>query len=270
MASAGPLSVSLGSSSDFLATFTSYKLNLRGPSFTVLTACSTSLVALHLACEALRNGECDMGLAGGVCIELPLGAGYLPAEGGVVATDGHCRPFDAAASGTLWGSGGGVLLVKRLSDAITDGDEIRAVVLGDAVNNDGSTKVGFTAPSVDGQAEVIVQALAMADVDPRTISYVEAHGTATALGDPIEVAALTTAFGGPGDERGWCALGSVKSNVGHLSQGAGVAGVIKTVLAMKYGLIPPTLHFEQPNPALELRTGPFYVNATLSKWDANG
>ncbi|TDP95213.1 SDR family NAD(P)-dependent oxidoreductase [Labedaea rhizosphaerae] len=270
MASSGALSVSLGSSSDFLATFTSYKLNLRGPSFTVLTACSTSLVALHLACESLRNGECDMALAGGVCIELPLGAGYLPAEGGVLAADGHCRPFDADATGTLWGSGGGVLLVKRLSEAIEDGDDIRAVILGDAINNDGSTKVGFTAPSVDGQAEVIAQALGMADIDPRTISYVEAHGTATALGDPIEVAALTNAFHSGTDETGWCALGSVKSNIGHLSQGAGVAGVIKTVLAMRHGLIPPTLHFEKPNPQLDLPSTPFYVNATLSKWDANG
>jgi acyl transferase domain-containing protein len=270
MASSGALSVSLGSSSDFLATFTSYKLNLRGPSFTVLTACSTSLVALHLACESLRNGECDMALAGGVCIELPLGAGYLPAEGGVLAADGHCRPFDADATGTLWGSGGGVLLVKRLCDAVADGDDVRAVVLGDAINNDGSTKVGFTAPSVEGQAEVIAQALGMADVDPRTITYVEAHGTATALGDPIEVAALTSAFHADTDERGWCALGSVKSNVGHLSQGAGAAGVIKTVLAMRHGLIPPTLHFEKPNPQLDLPNSPFYVNATLSKWDANG
>jgi phthiocerol/phenolphthiocerol synthesis type-I polyketide synthase E len=270
LASSGPLSVSLGSSSDFLATFTSYKLNLRGPSFTVLTACSTSLVALHLACEALRGGECDLALAGGVCVELPLGAGYLPAEGGVVATDGHCRPFDADASGTLWGSGGGVLLVKRLSEAIEDGDDIRAVILGNAINNDGATKVGFTAPSVDGQAEVITQALSMAGVDPQTVGYVEAHGTATALGDPIEVAALTAAFGGPGAARGWCALGSVKSNIGHLSQGAGVAGVIKTVLAMKHRLIPPTLHFEKPNPALDLPATPFYVNATLSTWDSAG
>ncbi|GLY70307.1 type I polyketide synthase [Amycolatopsis taiwanensis] len=270
MASSGALSVSLGSSSDFLATFTSYKLNLRGPSFTVLTACSTSLVALHLACESLRNGECDMALAGGVCIELPLGAGYLATEGGVLAVDGHCCPFDAEATGTLWGSGGGVLLIKRLSDALTDGDDVRAVILGDAINNDGATKVGFTAPSVEGQAEVIAQALGMAGVDPRTVGYVEAHGTATALGDPIEVAALTSVFGADTDEHGWCAIGSVKSNVGHLSQGAGVAGVIKAVLAMQHGLIPPTLHFEHPNPRLDLPNSPFYVNSTLSKWDAEG
>ncbi|SIM62595.1 type I polyketide synthase [Micromonospora cremea] len=264
----GAVSIATGNSPNYVATNVSYRLDLRGPSLTVHTACSTSLVAFHLACEALRNGECDMALAGGVNIELPH-VGYLGMEG-FTSPDGRCRPFDAAANGTVWGSGVGVTLLKRLSDAIADGDAIRAVVLGNAINNDGAGKVGFTAPSVDGQASAIAQAVAMADVDPRTVSYVEAHGTGTAMGDPIEVAALSAVYARDTDERGWCGIGSVKSNIGHLSQPSGIVSVIKTVLAMEHGLIPPTINFETPNPAVEFADTPFYVANTLTKWDTDG
>ncbi|BCJ28485.1 type I polyketide synthase [Actinocatenispora sera] len=267
---AGNLAVNIGNNPDYVATLVSYKLNLRGPSFTLHTACSTSMVAIHLACEALRNGECDMALAGGVCIELPHGGGYIAQDGGITAPDGHCRPFDARGAGTLWGSGGGVIVLKRLSDALADGDDVRAVILGNAINNDGAAKVGFSAPSVEGQTDVVAQALAMADIDPHSVSYVEAHGTATALGDPIEVAALSAAYGAQADDAGWCALGSVKSNIGHLSQGAGVAAVIKTVLALQHKLIPASINYETPNPAIDFATSPFYVNAVLSGWQTDG
>lgn len=265
-AGAAGLASSIGNSPDYLATLLSYKLNLKGPSFTLQSACSTSLVATHLACEALRNGECEMALAGGVCVELPHGHGYLYEEGGVTSADGHCRPFDAQASGTLWGSGAGVVLLKRLSDAVADGDNIRALILGSAVNNDGTDKVGFTAPSVQGQTEVIAQALAVAGVDPRTVGYLEAHGTGTALGDPIEVTALSAAYGADDENTGWCAIGSVKSNIGHLSQAAGVVGMAKAVLALENELIPPTLNFEQPNPGIDFESGPFHVATAMAKW----
>lgn len=266
---AGQLSVTTVNSPDYVATQVSYRLNLRGPSLTIHTACSTSLVALHLACEALRNGECDMALAGGVSVELPHRQGYLGIEG-YVSPEGHCRPFDAAADGTLWGSGAGVVVVKRLADAIADGDRIRAVVRGNAVNNDGTGKVGFSAPSVSGQAAVIAQAVELAGVDPRTITYVEAHGTGTALGDPIEVAALTSVYAAHSADRQWCAIGSVKSNIGHLSQAAGVVGVVKAVLALEHGLIPPSLHFEEPNPEIDFEGSPFYVAAVPSKFEPAG
>lgn len=261
------VSLATGNSPNYVATNVSYRLDLRGPSLTVHTACSTSLVAFHLACEALRNGECDMALAGGVNIELPH-AGYLGMDG-FTSPDGRCRPFDAGANGTVWGSGVGVTLLKRLSDAIADGDHIRAVVLGNAINNDGAGKVGFTAPSVDGQIEAIAQAVGMAGVDPRTITYVEAHGTGTAMGDPIEITALSAVYGKDTDDRGWCGIGSVKSNIGHLSQPSGIVGVIKTVLAMEHGLIPPTINYETPNPAIDFADTPFYVTNTLSKWDTD-
>ncbi|MFG2104547.1 SDR family NAD(P)-dependent oxidoreductase [Micromonospora echinaurantiaca] len=264
----GAVSIATGNSPNYIATNVSYRLDLRGPSLTVHTACSTSLVAFHLACEALRNGECDMALAGGANIELPH-VGYLGMDG-FTSPDGRCRPFDAGANGTVWGSGVGVTLLKRLSDAIADGDTIRAVVLGNAINNDGAGKVGFTAPSMDGQMEAIAQAVAMADVDPRTISYVEAHGTGTAMGDPIEVAALSAVYTKDTDDRGWCGIGSVKSNIGHLSQPSGIVSVIKTVLAMEHGLIPPTINYETPNPAIEFADTPFYVTNTLTKWDTDG
>ncbi|WP_416905147.1 SDR family NAD(P)-dependent oxidoreductase [Micromonospora echinospora] len=260
------VSVATGNSPNYVATNVSYRLDLRGPSLTVHTACSTSLVAFHLACESLRNGECDTALAGGVNVELPHGVGFLGMEG-FTSPDGRCRPFDAEANGTVWGSGVGVTVLKRLSDAVADGDTIRAVVLGNAINNDGAGKVGFTAPSVDGQMEAVAQAVALAGVDPRTISYVEAHGTGTAMGDPIEVAALSAVYGRDTDERGWCGIGSVKSNIGHLSQPSGIVSVIKTVLAMEHGLIPPTINYETPNPAIDFADTPFYVTNTLTKWD---
>ncbi|HEX5494484.1 MAG TPA: type I polyketide synthase, partial [Mycobacteriales bacterium] len=267
-AAAGQLSVSSSNSPDYVATLVSYKLNLRGPSLTVHTACSTSMVALHLACEALRNSECDMALCGGVSLELPVAWGYTHAEGGIMSPTGHCRAFDASSDGTLWGSGGGMVVLKRLSEALADGDDIRAVVLGNAINNDGSDKVGFSAPSVEGQAAVVAQALGLAEVDPRTVTYVEAHGTGTALGDPIEVAALSSVFGRDTTDTGWCGLGSVKTNIGHLGPAAGMAGLIKTVLALRHGLIPPSLHFEHPHPKIDFDSGPFYVNATLSRWES--
>ncbi len=270
LSGAGLLSMNVGNNPDYLATLVSYKLNLRGPSFTLHTACSTSLVATHLAAEALRNGECDMALAGGVCIELPHGHGYIHHDGGITSPDGHCRPFDAKAAGTMWGSGAGVAVLKRLPDAIADGDHIHGLILGNAINNDGSAKVGFTAPSAEGQAEVVAQALGLAAVDPRTITYVEAHGTGTGLGDPIEVSALSRAYGTDTEDTGWCGIGSVKSNIGHLSQAAGIVGVIKTLLAMKHRLIPPTINFDEPNPAIDFDTSPFYVAASLSTWEPDG
>jgi len=265
----GTLAMSNGNLTDYVSTLVSYKLNLRGPSLTVQTACSTSLVAMHLAVESLRNAECDMALAGGVCVELPHGEGY-PGMDGFMSPDGHCRPFDANADGTMWGSGVGVVVLKRLSDAIADGDNIRAVVLGNAINNDGSNKVGFTAPSSDGQAAAIAQAVGVAGVDPRTVTYVEAHGTGTSLGDPIEFAGLAAVYGAGATDRQWCGLGSVKSNIGHLSQAAGVIGVIKTVLALEHGLVPPTVNLDEPNPAIDLADSPFYLASSLSKWEANG
>lgn len=270
LATTPSMSVGIGNLSDNVTTLVSYKLNLRGPSVAVFTACSTSLVAVHMAAEALRAGECDMALAGGVSIEFPQDRGHVHHEGGVESADGHVHSFDADATGTMWGSGGGAILLKRLADARRDGDRVCAVILGNAINNDGAGKVGFTAPSADGQALVIANALAQADVDPRTISYVEAHGTATPMGDPIEMAALTRVYAHGVDDRGWCGVGSVKSNIGHLSQGAGVVGMIKTALAMQHGLIPPSLNYTDPNPAIDFATSPFYVNATLSKWERDG
>ncbi len=270
MGAAGSLSILTGCHPDYLPTHVSYNLNLRGPSMTVHTACSTTLVAFHLACEALRNGECDMALTGGASIELPHGWGYSFADGGIMSPDGHTRTFDESSAGTVWSSGGGVVVLKRLSDAIADGDNIRAIVRGSAVTNDGADKVGFSAPGMEGQTTVIAQALGIAEVDPRSVSYVEAHGTATGLGDTIEVAALTSVFSQNTDETGWCGLGSVKTNIGHLGPVAGIAGVIKTTMALENRLIPPSLHFERPNPKLGLDSSPFYVNSTLSKWEAPG
>ncbi len=262
----GSIALAVGNSPSYLATTVSYKLNLRGPSLTVHTACSTSLVALHLACEALRTGECDVALAGGVSIELPHGIGYQGNDG-FLSADGHCRPFDADASGTLWGSGVGVVTLKRLAEAVADGDNIRAVVRGNAVNNDGATKVGFSAPSVSGQAEVLRHALDVAEVEPRTIGYVEAHGTGTALGDPIEIHALSQVYGAGTTDRGWCGVGSLKANIGHLSQAAGVVSVIKAALAVERGLIPPTINFEDPNPGIDFEETPFRVVTSVQTWD---
>lgn len=251
---------------DFLATRVSYKLNLKGPSISVQSACSTSLVAIHLACESLLNGECDMALAGGVSIRVPQNSGYMCHPGGIVAHDGHCRAFDAAADGTIFGSGVGVVVLKRLNDAIDGGDTILAVVRGSAMNNDGSSKVGFTAPSIDGQARVIKAAQTVAGINPATITYVETHGTGTALGDPIEVAALSTVFREHTKKRHYCSIGAVKTNIGHLDAAAGVTGFIKTVLALQHKQLPPTLHYQQPNPNIDFENSPFYVNTELCDW----
>jgi phthiocerol/phenolphthiocerol synthesis type-I polyketide synthase E len=261
------LATVIGDDKDFLTTRVSYKMNLKGPSVTVGTGCSTSLVAVHMACQSLLNQECDMVLAGGVSVRVPHKAGYIYRQGGIPSPDGHCRAFDAKAEGTVLGSGVGVVLLKRLSDAIADGDCIYAVIKGSAINNDGSAKVGYTAPSVDGQSKVIAEALANAGVDADTISYVEAHGTGTALGDPIEIAALTRAFRNYTDKKGFCAIGSVKTNIGHLDVAAGVAGLIKTAMALKHRIIPPILHFEKANPAIDFPNSPFYVNTQLSEWE---
>jgi amino acid adenylation domain-containing protein len=260
----------LGAIADTLATRVAYKLNLQGPSVTVLSACSTSLVAIAQACSSLLTYQCDQALAGGVSITLPQKRGYLYEPGGMVSPDGHCRTFDAAAQGTVFGSGAGVVLLKRLEDAVADGDHIYAVVKGFAVNNDGAEKVGFTAPGVSGQAKVIAMAQAVAGVDPRSIGYIEAHGTATPLGDPIEIAALTQAFRAGTADRGFCAIGTAKTNVGHLDCASGVTGLIKTALSLKHGLLPPTLHFEKPNPKLDLENSPFYVNTKLREWKSSG
>ena len=260
----------IGSDKDYLATRVSYKLNLRGPSVGVQTACSTSLVAVHMACQSLLNGECDVALAGGVTIRLPQEKGYTYQEGGYLSPDGHCRAFDAEARGAVFGNGVGVVVLKRLADAVADGDSIDAVIRGSAINNDGSLKVGYTAPSVEGQARVVAEALAVARVEPETITYLEAHGTGTPLGDPIEVAALSHAFRAGTRAKGFCALGSVKTNVGHLESAAGVAGLVKTTLALKYKLLPPSLNFTRPNPGIDFENSPFYVVTELSDWKTPG
>jgi len=265
---AGAYQAMLANDKDFLATRVSYKLNLRGPGVTIQTACSTSLVAIQMACQALLARECDLALAGGVSINVPRVSGYLYEPGMILSPDGHCRAFDERAQGTVAGEGVGVVVLKRLRDAVADGDHIRAVIRGAAINNDGSLKVGYTAPSVDGQAAVIARAQAMAGVDPSTITYVEAHGTGTELGDPIEVAALTRVFAAASGRRGYCALGSVKTNIGHLDAAAGVAGLIKTVLALEHRALPPSLHFQTPNPRIDFEGSPFRVNAALTDWGA--
>jgi acyl transferase domain-containing protein len=256
----------LGNDKDFLSTRVSYKLNLRGPSMSVQSACSTSLVAICQACQSLLTYQCDLALAGGVSITFPQKRGYRYEEGAIVSKDGHCRPFDVASDGTVFGDGVGVVVLKRADEAVRDGDNIRAIIRGFAVNNDGSGKVSYMAPSVNGQAEVIATAQALAGIDARSISYVEAHGTGTSLGDPIEVAALTKAFRAQTDASGFCALGAVKGNVGHLEAAAGVAGLIKTVLALEHRELPPTLHFSKPNPRIDFEQTPFFVNATLREW----
>ncbi|MDT4991565.1 MAG: hypothetical protein QOH97_1457 [Actinoplanes sp.] len=251
----------------FAPTRISHRFNLTGPSIGVDTACSTSLVAIHQACQALLAFECDLTIAGGASAVLPHGAGYLYQEGGTASPDGHCRAFDARAAGTRFGSGVGLVLLKRLDDALTDSDGVLAVIRGSAVNNDGSAKAGFTAPSAAGQAAVIAQALAVADVDPDTIGLVEAHGTGTIIGDPIEVAGLTRAFRRSTERRGFCAIGSVKTNVGHLDVAAGVTGLIKVVQALGKRVLPPSLNFENPNPAIDFADGPFFVNTERRAWE---
>ncbi len=255
-----------GNDKDFLATRVSHIFDLKGPSVNIQTACSTSLVAVHYACQALLGGECDMALAGGVTIELPHARGYIFQEGEILSPDGHCHAFDHRAQGTVFGSGAGVVVLRRLEDALRDGDHIWAVIKGTAVNNDGAAKAGYLAPSVDGQAKAIAEAQAVAGVSADTIDYVECHGTGTYLGDPIEVAALTQAFQETTSETGFCRIGSVKTNIGHLDTAAGVASLIKVALALKHREIPPSLGYERPNPAIDFDSSPFLVNHTLSPW----
>jgi phthiocerol/phenolphthiocerol synthesis type-I polyketide synthase E len=265
-AAVGGYQLMLGNDKDFLCTRVSYKLDLHGPSVTIQTACSTSLVAVVMACQALARGECDLALAGGVSIPFPQRAGYLYEQGMILSPDGRCRPFDAGAAGTRPGSGCGIVVLKRLADAVADRDTIHAVIRGAAINNDGSIKAGYTAPSVDGQVEVIATAQVLAGVSPREIGYLETHGTATPLGDPIEIAALTQVFRASTADTGFCRLGALKANLGHLDAAAGVAGLIKTVLVLEHREIPPLLHFETPNPQLELETTPFMASAAGSLW----
>jgi len=259
-----------GNDKDFLATRASYLFNLRGPAINVQTACSTSLVATHLAVQHLLSSECDLALAGGATIEVPHGHGYQYQEGEVLSPDGHCRAFDERAQGTVFGSGAGVVALRRLQDALDDGDRIYAIIKGTAVNNDGAQKVGYLAPSVDGQAACIAEALGVADVDPATISYVECHGTGTRMGDPIEIAALAQAFRSESGATSECRIGSVKTNIGHLDTAAGVASLIKVALALRHNAIPASLNFESANPLLEIDRTPFVVNDLLTDWPRDG
>jgi acyl transferase domain-containing protein len=265
-ASMGDYQIMLGSDKDFLTTRVSYKLNLKGPSLNVQTACSTSLVAVQMACQSLLNYQCDLALAGGVSVNSPRKAGYLYQNGLILSPDGHCRAFDHRAQGIVLGEGVGLVVLKRYEEALKDGDTIHAIIRGSAINNDGASKVGYTAPSVDGQAEVILMAQSMAGVEPDSITYIEAHGTGTELGDPIEVSALTQAFRTGTQAKGFCAISSVKTHMGHLDAAAGIAGLIRTVLALKNKTLPPNLHFEKPNPHIDFANSPFYVNASSKAW----
>lgn len=255
-----------GNDKDFLSTRASYLFDLKGPSVNVQTACSTSLVAVHMAAQSLLSGECEMALAGGVTIELPHRQGYLYKDSEILSKDGHCRPFEQSSGGTVFGSGVGCVLLKRLDDALADGDNIHAIVKSSAINNDGANKVSYLAPSVDGQAAAIREAIEIADIDPASIGFIECHGTGTQMGDPIEVAALSQAYGLDNPRKQYCALGSVKSNIGHLDTAAGVAGMIKSIQSLKHGQIAPTLHFNAPNPAIDFASSPFYVNDRLRDW----
>jgi acyl transferase domain-containing protein len=264
----GEFQTMLANEKDFLTTRAAYKLNLKGPSVTISTACSTSLVAVSQAIESLNNYQCDLAVAGGISMTTPQNSGYLAQEGGMLSGDGHCRSFDVDAQGTMFNNGAGLVVLKRLVDAIEAGDRIYAVIKGVGVNNDGADKVSFTAPSVDGQAQSIAMAQAYADFHPESISYIEAHGTATPLGDPIKIAALTQAFRLQTNAKQFCAIGSIKSNFGHTVAAAGVAGLIKTALSLYHKQIPASLNFTAPNPNLDLANSPFYVNTQLTEWPA--
>jgi non-ribosomal peptide synthase protein (TIGR01720 family) len=266
----GSLPVLFGNGNDFLATRVSYKLGLKGPALDVQTSCSSSLVAVHLACQSLLAGECDMALAGGVGIVVPQGRGYLHQEQGIYSPDGHCRAFSAQAEGTVGGSGVALVTLRRLEDAIEAGDNILAVIKGSAINNDGADKVGYAAPSVDGQTEVVRSALAMADVKPESIGYIESHGTGTALGDPIEIAALTAAFREQTERTDFCRIGSIKTNMGHLDSAAGVTGLIKAALAVHHAELPPSLHCDEPDPQIDFPSTPFRVQTELENWECEG
>jgi acyl transferase domain-containing protein len=264
----GELQTMFASEKDYLTTRAAYKLNLKGPSVTISTSCSSSLVAVSQAFQSLVSYQCDLAVAGAVAMFAPQQSGYLYQEGSIFSKDGHCRPFDAGAQGTVFSNGGGLVVLKRLDEALADGDRIYAVIRGVGVNNDGADKVSFSAPSVDGQAESIAMAQAYADFHPETISYIEAHGTGTLLGDPIEIAALTQAFRLQTNAKQFCAIGSIKGNLGHLADASGVVGLIKTALALDKKQLPPSINFESPNPQLDLENSPFYVNTKLTEWTA--
>lgn len=266
----GDYQIMIGNDKDYLCTRVSYKLNLNGPAVVVQSACSTSLLAVHKACRSLLDGECDMALAGGVSLHNYQKSGYQYREGMILSPDGHCRSFDEKAQGTYQGHGVGIVVLKRLEEALADGDSIHAIVKGTGANNDGSMKAGFTAPGIDGQSDVIISAQGIGGVASESISYVEAHGTATPLGDPVEIRALTQAFQRETQKKKFCAIGSVKSNFGHLDAAAGVTGLIKTVLSLKQKQIPPSLHYENPNPKIDFENSPFYVNTKLMDWPVNG
>ncbi|MEO8814697.1 MAG: beta-ketoacyl synthase N-terminal-like domain-containing protein [Mycobacterium sp.] len=265
------VNLSLHNDKDYLATRVAHQFNLRGPALSVQTACSSALVAVHLACQSILNGECDMALAGGASLRIPHHVGYWHEAGSMVSATGHCRPFDVRSDGTIFGSGVGVVVLKELQAAIDAGDRIHAVIRGSALNNDGSAKMTYAAPNAAGQADVIAEAHAIAGVDASTISYVETHGTGTPLGDPIEIEGLRQAFSVSEDERsGPCHVGSVKSNIGHLESAAGIASLIKTILCLKHRAIPATLHYTSPNPELHLDQGPFVVASELTPWESDG
>jgi polyketide synthase PksJ len=266
----GEFNLVLGNANDFLATRVSYKFNFTGPSITLQTACSTSLVAVCQACNSLLDYQCDMAVAGGVSAFFPVKSGYHYQEELIFSVDGHCRALDAGASGTLFGMGVGTVILKRLPDAIKDGDQIYAIIRGFAVNNDGANKVGYTAPAQNGQTKVIIEAQTLAQVDPDTIQYIEAHATGTQLGDPIEIAALTDAFKRKTNKKNFCAVGTLKSNIGHLDTASGIAALIKTVLVLKNKKIPPAVNFTQPNPKLDLDNSPFYIPTKLEEWKSDG
>lgn len=265
----GGFHLSICNDKDFVATRIAYAMNLKGAGVNISTACSSSLVSLHFACQDLLTHQSDMALVGAVTVHFPQKVGHIYEAGAAYSPDGHCRPFDATPSGLIDGNGVAAIVLKRLDEALLAGDTIHAVVKGTAINNDGRLKVGYTAPSIEGQAAVISEALEIAGVDPDTISYVEAHGTATSLGDPIEVEGLTQAFRKSTLRTGYCGLGSVKSNIGHVDTAAGLAGLMKIVLGMKHGQLAPSLHFQQPNPKLHLEDSPFYIVGQLKEWHRN-
>ena len=265
------VNLSMQNDKDYLATKVAYALNLRGPALSVQTACSSALVAVHLACQSILNGECELALAGGASLRIPHHVGYWYAPGSMVSPTGHCRPFDARSDGTIFGSGVGVVVLKALQDAVDDGDRIHAVIRGSALNNDGSTKMTYAAPTAAGQADVIAEAHAIAEVDSSEISYIETHGTGTPLGDPIEIEGLRQAFEVSEETRsGPCYVGSVKSNIGHLESAAGIASLIKAILCLKHRAIPATLHYTSPNPELHLDRGPFKVRSEYGPWEWDG
>jgi acyl transferase domain-containing protein len=262
----GSFQAQLLNEKDFFSTQVSYKLNLTGPSININNACSTSLVAVCLAFDSLFSYQCDIAIAGGVSIFSPQNIGYLYQEGNIASSDGHCRPFDRYASGTLPGNGVGIVVLKRLSEAIEDGDVIYAVIKGCGLNNDGSNKMSFTAPGIEGQAEAIMMAQSNAGITAEKISYIEAHGTATPLGDPVEIEALSQAFRSQTDKKQFCAIGSIKGNVGHLDSAAGVTGLIKTALALYNKKLPPSINFTEPNPKIDFNNSPFFVNKDFREW----